>query len=80
MVTLIEWYWKVWFRDYVYFGIAIVLALVSITIVWSESTFGIPIGDDKHLSIVANLVYHGHMNNNYAIVEVRVQFLKLIPC
>ena len=38
---------------------------------WSESTFGIPIGDDDHLSIAANLVYHGHMNNNYAIVEVR---------
>jgi len=67
----IEWYWKVWFRDYVYFGMAIVLALLSIVIVWSESTFGIPIGDDKHLSIAANLVYHGHMNNNYAIVEVR---------
>ena len=55
-----------------YFGIAIVLALMSIIIVWSESTFGIPIGNDRHLSISANLVYHGHMNNNYAVVEVRV--------
>ena len=71
MVTHTEWYWKVWFRDYVYFGIAIVLSLMSVAIVWSESTFGIPIGDDNHLSIAANLVYHGHMNNNYAIVEVR---------
>lgn len=71
MVTHTEWYWKVWFRDYVYFGIAIVLSLMSVAIVWSESTFGIPIGDDDHLSIAANLVYHGHMNNNYAIIEVR---------
>ena len=62
-----------------YFGIAILLALVSITIVWSESTFGISIGDDKHLSIIANLVYHGHMNNNYAIVEVRDNFSSSIP-
>ena len=44
---------------------------MSVAIVWSESTFGIPIGADNHLSIAANFVYHGHMNNNYAIIEVR---------
>ena len=54
-----------------YFGIAIILSFMSVAIVWSESTFGIPIGADNHLSIAANFVYHGHMNNNYAIIEVR---------
>ena len=48
-----------------------VLALLSVVIVWSESTFGIPIGgENNYLSVCSTLVYHGHSKNNYAIVEV----------
>jgi len=67
-----EWYWKVWFRDWVYLVVAVILALLSVIIVWSESTFGIPIGgENNYLSVCSTVVYHGHSRNNYAIVEVR---------
>ena len=56
-----------------------VLALLSVVIVWSESTFGIPIGgENNYLSICSTLVYHGHNKNNYAIVEVRWSVCSII--
>ena len=66
----LEWYWKVKIRDWVLKSIAIILFIFTIVIVWSEGTFGIPLPNRQHLSIIANVVYAAHNNANYVIVEV----------
>ena len=63
-----EWYWKVLLRHWVYRACAVILFLFSLIIVWSEATFGIP---NVRLSIIAQIIYLGHNNTNYIIIEVR---------
>ena len=63
-----EWYWKVLLRHWVYRVCAAILFLFSFIIVWSEATFGIP---NVRLSIIANIIYLGHNNTNYIVIEVR---------
>ena len=64
-----EWYWKVLLRHWVYRVCAVILFLFSLIIVWSEATFGIP---NVRLSIIANIIYLGHNNTNYIVIEVGV--------
>ncbi len=66
---VIEWYWKLWIRQWVYRVGAILLALLSILIVWCEITFWAQFGDIR-LSIFAELVYVLHDYGNYIAVEV----------
>jgi hypothetical protein len=67
----LEWHWKVWLRSWVYRVVAVCLAFLSVTIVWSEVTFSIdPPNHDIHLSFFAFLVYAGHKFQNYITVEV----------
>lgn len=62
----LEWYWKLWFRPWVYFVLAILLAFLSLSIVWSEATFSI---QQQNLSVFARLVYASHKFGNYISVE-----------
>ena len=62
-----EWYWKVWFRPWVYRVCAIFFALLSLVIVWCEVTFS---SHKVTLSVLALLVHVWHDVGNYIAVEV----------
>ena len=71
-LLFIEWHWKVWLQPWVYRVLAICLAFLSLTIVWSEVTFSVaPHNQELHISFFAFLVYAGHKFQNYITVEVR---------
>jgi hypothetical protein len=69
-LSVLEWYWKVKLRHWVYRIGAVLLCIFSVIIVWSEATFGIPLPGDRHLSITANIIYWGHYSSNYIVVEL----------
>ena len=67
VVIVIEWYWKVLLRPWVYRVVAVCLGVLSVAIVWSEVLFSVT---SPKLSIFAYLVYLGHQLGNYVAIEV----------
>ena len=70
---LLEWYWKVWMRAWVYRVLALVLIALTVAIIWSEVTFSIQLdssGNTIHLPIFAALIYVSHSLGSYFSIEV----------
>lgn len=68
-LSLLEWYWKILIRRWVYRVIAVIIGFLSLCIVWSEVLFGVV---NPHLSIFAYLVFVGHQLGKYSAIEVGV--------
>ena len=71
LLSLSEWYWKLWVLPWAYRVGAVSLAFLSVVIVWCEVTFGIYISDTVRLSVLGAIVHVLHDYGNYIAVEVR---------
>ena len=64
-----EWYWKCLLRRYVCQGLAMILALLSVLVVWSELTF---FNASPVLSIFAIFVNLAKEYYDYLSIEVSI--------
>lgn len=64
-----EWYWECVFRQIFYRFMAVVLCLLSVTVVWSECTF---FSTHPVLSLFAVFVEAAEKHYNYICIEVSV--------
>lgn len=69
-IFVTEWYWKCLLRRYVCQGLAMILALLSILVVWSELTF---FNAQPVLSIFAIFVNLAKEYYDYLSIEVSLQ-------
>ena len=64
---IIEWYWKVWLCPWLLRITAVLLFLLSVTLVWSEVTF---FNNEPVLSIFALMIDGASVGYYYFYVEV----------
>lgn len=63
-----EWYWECKLRHWFYRGLAVILMLVSVAVVWSECTF---FSTQPVLSLFAVFIQLAEKEYNYFYIEVR---------
>lgn len=68
-LPLPEWYWECVFRQSFYRFLAVVLCLLSVSVVWSECTF---FSTHPVLSLFALFVQAAEKQHNYICIEVSV--------
>lgn len=68
-LPLPEWYWECVFRQSFYKCLAVVLCLLSVSVVWSECTF---FSTHPVLSLFAVFVQAAEKQHNYLCIEVSV--------
>lgn len=68
-LPLVEWYWECVFRQSFYRFLAVVLCLLSVSVVWSECTF---FSTHPVLSLFAVFVQAAEKQHNYICIEVNV--------
>ena len=66
-VVSAEWYWKCFLRRYLCQGLAAILALMSVIVVWSELTF---FNAEPVLSLFAIFVNLAKASYDYVSIEV----------
>ena len=62
-----EWYWKVWLKPWCLRVLAVILAILSVALIWSEVTFFIV---RPRLSLFAIFLYEAQEGYFYFYVEV----------
>ena len=66
-IMIVEWYWKVWLCPWLLRITAVLLFLLSVTLVWSEVTF---FNNEPVLSIFALMIDGASVGYYYFYVEV----------
>lgn len=64
-----EWYWKVWLKPWCLRVLAVILAILSVALIWSEVTFFIV---QPRLSLFAIFLYEAKEGYFYFYVEVQI--------
>lgn len=74
-----EWYWRVWICPWLLRITAVLLFLLSVTLVWSEVTF---FNVKPMLSIFAQMIHGASVGYYYFYVEVSAEKIILfaVPC
>lgn len=67
LVSSSEWYWKCLLKQWFYRVVAVVLALFSVAVVWSECTF---FSTHPVLSLFAVFIQLAERDYNYLYIEV----------
>lgn len=67
LFAYVEWYWKVWLKPWCLRILAVVLAILSVLLIWSEVTFFIV---EPRLSLFAIFLYEAQKGYFYFYVEV----------
>lgn len=82
LFIIVEWYWKVWLCPWLLRITAVLLFLLSVTLVWSEVTF---FNNEPVLSIFALMIDGASVGYYYFYVEVCqtnlwIEILLMIMC
>ena len=72
LFVIVEWYWKVWLCPWLLRITAVLLFLLSVTLVWSEVTF---FNNEPVLSIFALMIDGASVGYYYFYVEVCKLFM-----
>lgn len=69
-MLVLEWYWECLLKRGFYRALAVVLALFSVAVVWSECTF---FSTKPVLSLFAVFIQLAERDYNYVYIQVRSQ-------